>query len=113
MKDNQSLKPCPFCGGEAEYVKFTDYDADPDSMERHGIRCWRHVDYIGIHAGTLSDAIAAWNRRVPPPGFEEMREALRAIAYKRPGGPMPKRVDGVILEEIEKIALAALKLTEE
>lgn len=66
----RELKPCPFCGGEAE--------SDFQFMGRSErtvwiIECVSCKASVGVH-GTTAEAIAAWNRRAHPEG--EVREAL-------------------------------------
>lgn len=57
MKDER-VKPCPFCGGEAEIIKAHLFGGD--------IYICRCVDCVAQSAfcGTKEEAIAAWNRRV-------------------------------------------------
>lgn len=54
---SERLLPCPFCGGEADYL--------PDRLMAPGEPPPVFCD--GCHASAL-DA-AAWNRRAVPPGF--------------------------------------------
>lgn len=52
--DNEKLKPCPFCGGEAEFVFIKD---------NQYVRCSR-CGAVGANTFNAKDVIAAWNRRV-------------------------------------------------
>lgn len=53
-----TLKPCPFCGGEAN-VKNGAVCCEPDD---YWIRCQEYDAETAIYA-TPAEAIAAWNRR--------------------------------------------------
>lgn len=62
---SMTLKPCPFCGGEAS----VEYDASAGTAARgYRVRCGSgscngEVE-CGTHAfGTEAEAMAAWNRR--------------------------------------------------
>ena len=59
----EQLKPCPFCGGEAEYTDlslFSDYD-------RHKIAC---LDCLAeIEDRTSGNVIVQWNTRHIPEGY--------------------------------------------
>ncbi len=66
------LKPCPFCGGEAE-VRKLDLDAIEEGWQLYGVWCtddlhaeehggYQHGHYIDNYA-TEEKAIAAWNAR--------------------------------------------------
>lgn len=59
------LKPCPFCGSEAELFKVEKMGATSpdDEVEAYYIVC-SHCDVQIRLTGELSDAIADWNRRV-------------------------------------------------
>ena len=68
------LKPCPFCGGEAE-LRY-----HPSSMRDPECRAWeagcsicdaRVGSTIYAIGKTKQDAIAAWNRRAVPPTATE------------------------------------------
>ena len=41
MPDNNetTLKPCPFCGGEAETYTFTEHAGDGETFQEKGVRC--------------------------------------------------------------------------
>ena len=64
---NTRLKPCPFCGGEAAEVYFSD-------GRLHEIICNNmdcHMQVETLYWSTASEAIAAWNRRAPAPTEEK------------------------------------------
>jgi Lar family restriction alleviation protein len=66
------LKPCPFCGGEAE---LTGYRAP---------EFWVHCPQIGCKAsteafGSKDKAIAAWNTRATTAQLDALREAREAL----------------------------------
>ena len=56
MKDER-VKPCPFCGGEAEFIKAHFFGGD-----QYACRC---VDCVAQSAfcWTKKEAVAEWNRR--------------------------------------------------
>ena len=56
MKSAWDLKPCPFCGGEAEY-------------ESERVSCWIECSKCGAKSGYAfvaypQEAVEAWNERV-------------------------------------------------
>ncbi len=59
------LKPCPFCGGEAEIYKETPPDAYKDTVYYVGCsnidECLVVPETMGYH--DKQKAIAAWNKR--------------------------------------------------
>ena len=69
-----SLKPCPFCGGDARVAAMS---FDEDSAE---VGCGQpdcHAVAF-VACDTEAEGIAAWNRRSDP-SREAMREALREV----------------------------------
>lgn len=54
----ETLKPCPFCGGEAHMSA---------SSDGYGVECWnrRCIDMQLEQIPTEAEAIAAWNSRAP------------------------------------------------
>lgn len=56
------LKPCPFCGGEAEI-----YEYDPcgqcDFHEPYTVQCKAECCFLGKDFANREDAAKAWNRR--------------------------------------------------
>lgn len=59
-----NLKPCPFCGGKAEFVSSSPCGIGPFSVCcARGNPCWIHpsTDYYD----TKIVAAAIWNRRLP------------------------------------------------
>ena len=60
----ETLKPCPFCGGEATIRIFKGKDGWRD---RYAILCRYDEGGCGAESGLyhyMSEAIEAWNRRV-------------------------------------------------
>lgn len=60
------LKPCPFCGGEAELVphKFFSEKFKVWKVESYGIECYNCHAKCFPFFEREEDAIKAWNRRV-------------------------------------------------
>lgn len=60
------LKPCPFCGGEAEVIphKFFCSDLNDWKTESYGVACKSCNTYGYQFFGCKRHAIKAWNRRV-------------------------------------------------
>lgn len=55
------LKPCPFCGGDAEIIEH-EWKNDPDHYE---VRC-TNIDcdaIVATYGSTLEEAAEKWNRR--------------------------------------------------
>lgn len=65
------LKPCPFCGGEADVVKRTSITRHPVMRGRHIehhtyiVRCRTCQCQTAEHAEDTG-AVDAWNKRFPP-----------------------------------------------
>lgn len=82
-----SLKPCPFCGGEAELERDNDHHGEWFNLGC--ARNWHRVGpdqacpggYIWYTAGPEeeAEAIAAWNRRATDPAVAELVEALTRL----------------------------------
>ena len=77
---NATLKPCPFCGGEAE-VMHLDLDSIKKGWKVYGVRCisdanaglrgeTQHGHFIDNFA-TEAEAIEAWNARADYHGYEQ------------------------------------------
>ena len=60
------LKPCPFCGGEAEYFEERIFCVPLRNVPWKGVRCTKCGGaYISADIHTcLNDMRDAWNRRV-------------------------------------------------
>lgn len=58
------LKPCPFCGGEAEIVRRSAF----------GVKCSASNHFIRVYGGTEAAAITAWNTRFPDPEITALKE---------------------------------------
>ena len=87
------LKPCPFCGGRA--------DLDAPQGEDRMVYCIECCASICDDSNT--DAIAAWNRRVSPPGAPapqpELTDAAKVLvefACSAPGR-LPSRVQEAVV----------------
>lgn len=60
------LKPCPFCGGEAEVIphRFFCSALNDWKTESYGVACKRCNTYGYQFFGCKQHAIKAWNRRI-------------------------------------------------
>lgn len=80
--------PCPFCGAGMALV--VGYGLDRLTVHVHAVT---PIEYDGGYCRLADTAlepheIAAWNRRVPPPGQAALVEALREIAeFHTPSQP--------------------------
>lgn len=81
MQQARELRPCPFCGGEAERIDF-----GPGAGENEGgscIACKRCQASGPVEFGFKENFIANWNRRAAPEGYvlvpvEPTREMMDA-----------------------------------
>lgn len=58
----EKLKSCPFCGGEAEIYKMTNFSRPEDDFEGFYVICSECAVQTRME-GRASDVIAVWNRR--------------------------------------------------
>ena len=87
----EELKPCPFCGGKAEY------DNDTGPLDE-GFWEW----YQCQNCGAKQDSITEWNTRIPLPLPPES-EAVEVIVAAFTGSL------GMSLNDAAKAAYAALR----
>lgn len=64
---DETLKPCPFCGGEAEMCHVTQLWEPRDA---YWVKC-KNCRISGTHHTTEAEAIAAWNSRADYHGYEQ------------------------------------------
>ena len=65
---NDTLKKCPFCGGEAEFNDF---------YGKYGVSCENsECNIVCSVESTQEQAIKAWNTRAPEPNEGEIRNIL-------------------------------------
>ena len=92
----QKLKPCPFCGGEAE----SDFGFDHNNKTYFYVTCLKCGGETN-HYKTKAEAITAWNPRPENPLLEELKQykdAIKAIEkYTRPN-------EGEEIDNIDRIA---------
>jgi Lar family restriction alleviation protein len=72
--EEDKLKPCPFCGSEAELHE-NDW-CDPPMQSAYCTNPW-DCGIRGREMPTEAEAIAAWNRRPQPPMEEDAIEAAK------------------------------------
>lgn len=66
---NYKLKPCPFCGGEAEFF-------EDEFFCRYSVVCTECSAGTNTY-GVERDAIDAWNRRIEPTFTPDELDAIR------------------------------------
>ena len=78
------LKPCPFCGGEAELTHTNDNNHYPFVRCKYGAylkpKCMANM-YPWLNYKTDEEAIEAWNRRVIEVAENEMSKQGRTQSY--------------------------------
>jgi hypothetical protein len=67
MTGAPELKPCPFCGGEADIL----------TCFVMCLRCGSRGAIRGEEESRLVDPIEAWNRRAPSPAVQRVVEEMR------------------------------------
>lgn len=124
MKDNPmeaqdegaagDLKPCPFCGGEAEIIHL----ADDDNAGGSCVCCTKCQASGNVEFGRKENFVENWNRRAhpsPTPAADDDR-VLQDLA-DRVTAEVKRGADGSVvqalgaLSNIEGLVLAALKST--
>lgn len=66
---NAELKPCPFCGGEAKIINYTNKEVSPHKNKTY-VECSKCNSGTGVFTQKgvsieyIQEAIEAWNRRV-------------------------------------------------
>ena len=80
---NEELKPCPFCGGEADMV----YGVPAyDGSYAFCIECGLRTESYKTKSGSTWDvdsAITAWNRRQPDAALVEALERIERLEAER------------------------------
>lgn len=90
---SEELKPCPFCGGEAELDTRQAYRALSGGTlgSRAAVYCARcdadmgfcYEDAPGIpREDIVNQVVDDWNRRAPSPDMREAVEALTTLIYE-------------------------------
>ena len=74
----EALKPCPFCGGCAEYYKRKNKGAAADwcGDVQHWVGCTGDCGASTCHHETKAEAIAAWNTRADEAELATLRAKL-------------------------------------
>ena len=54
----EKLKPCPFCGGKAQYYDYY------EGIHFYGIQCTKCIKVVVDRCFTKKEAREIWNRRV-------------------------------------------------
>lgn len=78
MSGENELKPCPFCGGDAES------NTDLDMSSRVGCKtsdCIMNIEESGWYK-TYASARDLWNRRATPPGTETVPEGTSETLHR-------------------------------
>lgn len=61
--NNTELKPCPFCGGEAEVLHYETFTINFSSVYKYYVSCKKCNANTDLKA-SIEDVIKAWNRRI-------------------------------------------------
>ena len=59
------LRPCPFCGGEAERIDFDENDDEPENIGGSAITCKRCKCSTAVVFGYKETLFSSWNERAP------------------------------------------------
>ena len=86
------IEPCPFCGGEAEFVQ----DTSEAYVECTNDMCGACSGNFGYHSGDQkAQALAAWNARAQSQravGVDEFNEGDRVVWTNNHGTPFPATI---------------------
>jgi len=67
QKSSVELKPCPFCGGKADYSKIDTSETVPFGTVQHFITCKNNcLEGLYARGNTKEEAISKWNSRPSP-----------------------------------------------
>ena len=69
------LRPCPFCGGEAERIDFDEDDDKPENVGGSAITCKRCKCSTAVVFGYKETLFSSWNERAPA----NARAALKGV----------------------------------
>lgn len=77
----EELKPCPFCGGEAE--RFTIGAEEPNNAGGDVISCTRCEASSHVEFGRKENLVSRWNTRAASPDQTNglLREALERLVF--------------------------------
>jgi Lar family restriction alleviation protein len=90
VSERESLKPCPFCGGEAEIWR-----ARPERPSRNAwIACMDRCAVMTKEYPTDAEAIAAWNTRARPEPSEAVVEAVARAMCRHIGDDPDLQMSG-------------------
>lgn len=82
LSDARALKPCPFCGADAE--RFTIGEDEPNNAGGDVIVCTRCQASSHVEFGYKENLVDSWNRRATPPASDAAvpagREPMIAMA---------------------------------
>ena len=90
---NDSLKPCPFCGGEAFFSERVEYGVKVVCKN-----CWTESKFYHDKI----DAIIAWNSRVQPTFTPDELDAIRRMFDGRAERELSK-IEQTILDKCDAV----------
>jgi len=74
----EKLKPCPFCGGEAERI---DVEDEGENFGGSFISCKRCLASSNLEFGRKENFVGNWNRRVSPDPSATMKEVVEVLEF--------------------------------
>lgn len=98
------LKPCPFCGGEAEIIHLDDGDNAGGSC----VCCTKCQASGNVEFGRKENFVENWNRRAhpsptPAADADRVRIAVEALEKATPASPLPGGVNRRVKSELNFI----------